>query len=55
MSGQMLVTELVIFHNLKEFMTDLILKSFNEVALRKSYGGKTLQENLANADVVSLN
>ena len=32
-------------------MTDLILKSFNEVALRKSYGGKTLQENLANADV----
>tara|TARA_R110002167_G_scaffold67023_1_gene189497 strand:- start:933 stop:1727 length:795 start_codon:yes stop_codon:yes gene_type:complete len=32
-------------------MTDLILKSFNEVSLRKSYGGKTLKENLANADI----
>ena len=31
-------------------MTDLILKSFNGVAQRKSYGGKSLQENLENAD-----
>ena len=30
-------------------MTDLILKSFNGVAQRKSYGGKTLQQNLENA------
>ena len=30
-------------------MTDLILKSFNGVATHKSYGGKTLQENLENA------
>ena len=31
-------------------MTDLILKSFNGVAQRKSYGGKSLQENLENAE-----
>ena len=31
-------------------MTDLILKSFNGVAQHKSYGGKTLQQNLENAD-----
>ena len=31
-------------------MTDLILKSFNGVAQHKSYGGKTLQENLENAE-----
>ena len=31
-------------------MTDLILKSFNGVAQHKSYGGKTLQENLESAD-----
>ena len=31
-------------------MTDLILKSFNGVATHKSYGGKTLQENLENAE-----
>ena len=31
-------------------MTDLILKSFNGVAQQKSYGGKTLEVNLANAD-----
>ena len=31
-------------------MTDLILKSFNVVAQHKSYGGKTLQQNLENAD-----
>jgi len=30
-------------------MTDLILKSFNGVAQQKSYGGKSLQENLLNA------
>ena len=30
-------------------MTDLILKSFNGVAQHKSYGGKTLQQNLENA------
>ena len=29
--------------------TDLILKSFNGVAQQKSYGGKSLQENLLNA------
>ena len=31
-------------------MTDLILKSFNGVAKHKSYGGKSLQENLDSAD-----
>ena len=31
-------------------MTDLILKSFNGVAQHKSYGGKTLQQNLENAE-----
>jgi methionine salvage enolase-phosphatase E1 len=31
-------------------MTDLILKSFNGVAKQKSYGGKTLKENLDNAE-----
>jgi hypothetical protein len=31
-------------------MTDLILKSFNGVATHKSYGGNTLEVNLANAD-----
>ena len=31
-------------------MTDLILKSFNGVAQHKSYGGNTLEVNLANAD-----
>lgn len=31
-------------------MTDLILKSFNGVAQHKSYGGKSLQENLDSAD-----
>jgi hypothetical protein len=31
-------------------MTDLILKSFNGVATHKSYGGKTLQQNLENAE-----
>ena len=31
-------------------MTDLILKSFDGVATHKSYGGKTLQENLENAE-----
>jgi hypothetical protein len=31
-------------------MTDLILKSFNGVAQHKSYGGKTLQQNLDNAE-----
>jgi len=31
-------------------MTDLILKSFNGVAQHKSYGGKTLQQNLESAD-----
>ena len=31
-------------------MTDLILKSFNGIAQHKSYGGKTLQENLENAE-----
>ena len=31
-------------------MTDLILKSFNGVAKHKSYGGKTLQQNLENAE-----
>ena len=31
-------------------MTDLILKSFNGVAQKKSYGGNTLEVNLANAD-----
>tara|TARA_R110002051_G_C8721917_1_gene496822 strand:- start:651 stop:1448 length:798 start_codon:yes stop_codon:yes gene_type:complete len=30
--------------------TDLILKSFNGVAQHKSYGGKTLQQNLENAE-----
>jgi len=30
-------------------MTDLILKSFNGVAKQKSYGGNTLEVNLANA------
>ena len=30
-------------------MTDLILKSFNGVAQQKSYGGNTLEVNLANA------
>ena len=32
-------------------MTDLILKSFNGVAQHKSYGGNTLEVNLANADL----
>ena len=32
-------------------MTDLILKSFNGVAQHKSYGGKTLQQNLENAEL----
>ena len=32
-------------------MTDLILKSFNGVAQHKSYGGKTLQQNLESAQV----
>ena len=31
-------------------MTDLILKSFNGAAQQKSYGGKTLQQNLENAE-----
>ena len=31
-------------------MTDIVLKSFNGVATYKSYGGKTLQENLENAE-----
>ena len=31
-------------------MTDLILKSFNGVAQHKSYGDKTLQQNLENAE-----
>ena len=31
-------------------MTDLILKSFNGVSQHKSYGGKTLQKNLENAE-----
>jgi len=31
-------------------MTDLILKSFNGIAQHKSYGGKTLQQNLDNAE-----
>ena len=31
-------------------MTDIILKSFNGVAQHKSYGGKSLQENLESAD-----
>jgi phage anti-repressor protein len=31
-------------------MTDLILKSFNGIAQHKSYGGKTLQQNLENAE-----
>ena len=31
-------------------MTDLILKSFNGITQHKSYGGKTLQENLESAD-----
>jgi len=31
-------------------MTDLILRSFNGVAKQKSYGGKSLQQNLENAD-----
>ena len=31
-------------------MSDLILKSFNGVAQHKSYGGKTLQQNLENAE-----
>jgi hypothetical protein len=31
-------------------MTKLILKSFNGIAQHKSYGGKTLQENLDNAE-----
>ena len=31
-------------------MTDLILKSFNGVAQHKSYGNKTLQQNLENAE-----
>ena len=31
-------------------MTDLILKSFNGVAQHKSYGGKTLQQNLESAE-----
>ena len=31
-------------------MTDIILKSFNGVAQHKSYGGKTLQQNLENAE-----
>jgi hypothetical protein len=31
-------------------MTDLILKSFNGLAQQKSYGGKTLQQNLENAE-----
>ena len=30
-------------------MTDIILKSFNGVAQQKSYGGNTLEVNLANA------
>ena len=34
-------------------MTDLILKSFNGVAKQKSYGGKTLQQNLENADLAT--
>ena len=32
-------------------MTDLILKSFNGVEQYKSYGGKSLQENLENAEL----
>ncbi len=32
-------------------MTDLILKSLNGVANYKSYGGKSLQENLKSADI----
>ena len=31
-------------------MTDIILKSFNGIAQHKSYGGKTLQQNLENAE-----
>ena len=31
-------------------MTDLILKSFNGVATHKSYGGKSLQDNLESAE-----
>ena len=31
-------------------MTDLILKSFNGIAKHESYGGKTLQQNLENAE-----
>jgi len=31
-------------------MTDIILKSFNGVAKQKSYGGNSLETNLANAD-----
>ena len=34
-------------------MTDLILKSFNGVAKQKSYGGKTLKQNLENADLAT--
>ena len=32
-------------------MTDLILKSFNGITQHKSYGGKTLQQNLESAEV----
>lgn len=32
-------------------MTDIILKSFNGIAPHKSYGGKTLQENLESVDL----
>ena len=32
-------------------MTDLILRSFNGIAQQKSYGNKTLQENLESADI----
>jgi hypothetical protein len=34
-------------------MTDLILKSFNGVAQQKSYGNKTLEQNLISADLAT--
>ena len=43
-------TQVQLEHNIKEFMTDIILKSFNGLVKHKSYGGKSLQENLENAE-----
>ena len=54
MNDEVVVEEVDEEKTTEEKSTDLVVRSFGAIVEHKSYGGKSLVENLHNADLLSL-